>query len=988
MIVCLYYIINHVSNNPDIIKLLTNQNGKIRIIGNMIFMESLMDQKQGNFPTPSTGLELNFEGEQNKYRKPVKRKKGCLKPLLIIMFVSLLLLVGGAFFLYVYIVSQLPDVSNLRAKASQFETLRIMDRQQNLLYEVVPPEAGRRDHVTLDEISPYVLAAVIAVEDQDYYDHPGFDVRAIMRALFQNAESGETVSGASTITQQLTRNLLMSQTERYERTVNRKIKEIILAAEITRRYSKDEILEIYLNENYYGNHAYGIEAAAQTYFKKSAKNLDIGEAAFLAGLPQAPGYYDIFSNREAVLARMQTVLLLTYNLSAKRGCIPVRHGAECVRIDPVMVSDAIRKIENYEFIPGVFTIKYPHWVNYIYQMLETKFGADALYRSGYTVYTTIDPQIQDIAESSLKAQIDENRNIHVHNGAVIVMDPKNGDILAMVGSPDFQDTEHAGQVNMAVSPRQPGSSIKPLIYAAAFEKGWTPATLIWDVETDFSPTGKKEDLLYSPPYHPTNYDGLFHGPVLAREALASSLNIPAVKALQFVGVYDDPNTQLTGDGFIPFAKRLHVNSLDKAGYGLAVSLGGGEVTLLELTNAYAVFAENGEYIPARGILKITDHQGKTIYDPGTPVPEKVLNEEYAFQISSILSDDNARLLGFGPGSILNLSFPAAVKTGTTNDYRDNWTIGYNADIVVGVWVGNADNSPMTGSTGVTGAAPVWHSIMEEASAVRSEIRNAVFIRPQGIEDVMICADSGTRPGADCKNLKWEVFAKYQPPLSENEGFISTYYYDPWSGKLVSAECAAPAELKQFLNVREKEAQAWIKGTSAGREWAERIHAEDLDFIPEGSVLYPPCGFPTVELVSPANGTVIRDDHVDIAAVIYALDGIYPYSVEFARTNDPENWMIIANNLMEPHHEPGIVANWYTYGLENGDYLLRIRMIRENGKYYERVNHVRLETGSSESVDWPEQNFDHNFPNQPAYEINEGTSIMTEQGEIYIPPEIH
>ena len=280
------------------------------------------------------------------------------------------------------------------------------------------------------------------------------------------------------------------------------------------------------------------------------------------------------------------------------------------------------------------------------------------------------------------------------------------------------------------------------------------------------------------------------------------------------------------------------------------------------------------------------------------------------------------------------------------------------------------------------------SLFLKAAAVRSEIRNAVFIRPQGIEDVMVCADSGTRPGADCTNLKWDVFAKYQPPLSENEGFISTYYYDSWSGKLVSAECAARAELKKFLNIREKEAQAWIKGTSAGRQWAERIHAEDLDFIPEGSILYPPCGFPTVELVSPANGTVIRDDRVDIAAVIYALDGIYPYSVEFARANDPENWMIIANNLLEPHYEPGRVADWYTFGLEDGDYLLSIRMIRENGQYYERVNHVRLETGSSESVEWPEQNFDHNFPGQPAYEINGGTSVMTEQGEIYIPPEIH
>ena len=928
----------------------------------------------------SSDLNLNFEAEENRNnRGNISKKRSCFRFLFFGLLISLLIVFIILFCFYKYIVSQLPDVSNLRAKASQFETLRIMDRKQNLLYEIVPPEAGRRDYVTLDDISPYLLAAVIAVEDQDYYNHPGFDIRAIMRAFFQNAESGTTISGASTITQQLTRNLLMSENERNQRTIERKIREIILAAEITRRYSKDEILEIYLNENYYGNHAYGIEAAAQTYFKKSAKNLDLGESAFLAGLPQAPGYYDIFSHREAVLSRFKTVLLLTYELNAQKGCIPIRNGSNCVRIDPVMVNDAIQKIEDYDFIPGEFKIKYPHWVNYIYQNLEKIYGADFLYRSGFTVLTTIDPIIQDIAENVLEEQIRNSSGVNLHNGAVIVMDPQCGDILAMVGSPDFNDSEHAGQVNMSVSPRQPGSSIKPFVYAAAFEKGWTPATLIWDVETDFSPTGKAEDLQYSPPYHPANYDGLWHGPVLVRQALASSLNIPAVKALQYVGVYNDPQTG-ESNGFIPFAKRFHIDSLDKAGYGLAVALGGGEVTLLEITNAYAVFANNGQYVPSRGILKIMDARGKIIYEAGEPIAEKVLKEEYAYQISSILSDDNARALGFGIGSLLNLSFPAAVKTGTTNDYRDNWTIGYNRNLAVGVWVGNADNQPMTGSTGITGAAPVWHEIMERTAGVYTDIRNGLFIRPQGIEDQMICADSGTRPGKNCTNLKWEIFLRNQLPLSENEGFISTYYYDSWSGKLVSQECISGAELKEFLNVREQEARYWIKGTSAGRQWAEQIHAENLDFIPDGDILFPPCSYPTVDIVSPPDGVTIFEDEVDIVGVVNASDGIYEYSVEFASTDNPDHWMVIANNLQKANYTPDIITVWNTNGLDNGEYLLKIRMNRGKDLYFEKINRVRIEHQNTSNDVW---NMQYDFdPNPHIQTPSPGFIISDDNGDIY------
>ena len=910
-----------------------------------------------------TGSPGNNSEDKHKKRKT-------WKIVLIIIGIILLILVLGLFIFYSLFLFQLPDVSNLRGKASQFETMRIYDKNGGLLYEIVPPEAGRRDYVTIDRISPYALATVIAVEDQDYYSHPGFDIAAIIRAVFQNAESNETVSGASTITQQLARNLLLSQDERYERTYSRKIKEIVLATEINRRYSKDEILEIYLNENYYGEHAYGIEAAAQTYFHTSAQNLNFAQAAFLAGLPQAPGYYDPHSNREATLGRFQTVLLLSYNLAAERGCISVRSGAECVRIDPLMVSNAVSTIEAYDFPEGNFDIRYPQWVNYVYTILEKQYGADSLYRSGFSVYTTLDPDIQDMVQEQVRSQIDSLAGLNVHNGAAVVMDPKTGDILAMVGSPDFSDSEHSGQVNMAISPRQPGSAIKPLIYTAAFEKGWTPATVIWDVETDFSPTGKAEDLRYSPPYHPVNYDGTFHGPVLARQALASSLNIPAVKALQYVGIYDDPRTG-KNDGFISFAKRLHVDSLDKAGYGLSIALGGGEVTLLELTNAYSAFANNGRYVPSRAILRIENHKGEVIFSAGEPFYEDVIRPEYAYQISSILSDDSARALGFGYNSILNVNFPAAVKTGTTNDYRDNWTIGYNSNLLVGVWVGNADNQPMIQSTGVSGAAPIWRNVMEGAAGFRPDVRSGAFVRPNNMIDAYICSLTGTLPDQNCRQVKLESFANDQPPAAPQDGFIRQVMLDTWSGKIASAECSQHAELKTVLAVQEPEVIYWVKGTAQGRQWAEQNDLKDLDVLTTDEVLVPPCGYPALDLISPADNVVIDDDVIDIIVTGYAETPDLRISVEFTEGPGTGDWKIIRNDIMMQSYTPVKAAEWYVGDLQPGEYLIKVRMGRDGGTYYEVIHHVFI----NHELDFEyDDDFDNYFSYiddpQPFYEYSD------------------
>ncbi|KUK90542.1 MAG: penicillin-binding protein, partial [Marinimicrobia bacterium 46_43] len=662
-------------------------------------------QEASKTPTKTTSQKSQRGSKPKRPKKPKTRKKfggRLLKAFLLFVFLIILAaLVLGSIGIYQYfrISSSLPDVNELRENAAQFETTRILDRDGHLLYEIIDPNAGRRTYVPLEDISAELIAATIATEDKDFFTNPGFDLFAMTRALIQNYTAGEIQSGASTITQQLARALLLDPAERYEQSYERKAREIVLAYEITRQYSKEEILELYLNENFYGNMAYGVQAASETYFNASAEELNLWQASFLAGLPQGPSIYDIYTNREATLYRQRSVLVLMYELSSERGCIDVGTGRPPVCVTYAEATQAGIDLSNYVFPDQNFFMRYPHWVVYIKSLLEAQFDSQTIYRSGFTVYTTLDPDLQSKAESIVRSQLAELEENNASNGALMAMDPKTGEILAMVGSANFNDDEIDGQVNMALSQtRQPGSAIKPLTYVAAFEKGWTPATLIWDVPTEFPPSTDPFDT--NPPYEPVNYDGKFHGPVSLRSALANSYNIPAVKTLEFVGVYDDPNTPAE-DGLISFAQRLGVTSLTRNDYGLALTLGGGEISLKELTGAYATLANMGRKIPSVAITKIVDHTGNIVYEYETPPGDQVVRAEHAYLISSILSDKSARVPMFGTNPVINLDFQAAVKTGTTNDFRDNWTVGYTPDLVVGTWVGNTDYTPMVNTTGLT-----------------------------------------------------------------------------------------------------------------------------------------------------------------------------------------------------------------------------------------------------------------------------------------------
>ncbi len=871
-------------------------------------------------------------------RKPSRfdgqRALGCfLRSLVAGLFVGVaLIILALAFVIYKYyeIASELPSVEDLRARASQFETTRILDRDGNLLYEINNPGTGKRIYVPLEDISPNLVAATLAIEDKDFYTHKGFDPLAILRAFWQNLQSGETVSGASTITQQLARALLLTPEERASQSYMRKVREAILATEIERRYTKNEIIELYLNEIYYGNLSYGIEAAAETYFGKRADELTLGEAAFLAGLPQAPSVYDVYAARDVALVRFQNVILAMLALSDERGCIQVSNSPAPVCVDGVAAAAALQEIQNYAFVPPVSDMRYPHWVQYIRTELEKLYDPQTIYRSGFTVHTTLDPTLQDAAQEMITNQVAAIADLHVTGGALVAIRPSTGEILAMVGSPDFYNEENSGQINMAVSPtRQPGSSIKPLTYLAAFEKGWTPATLLWDVRTEFPPSGLDNDP--NPPYIPDNYSRNFWGPVTVRTALANSLNIPAVRTLYFVGVYDDPDTPQQ-DGLVGMAQRLGITSLTRDDYGLSLTLGGGEVSLLEMTGAYAVIANNGLRVPPFAISRIEDFTGEVVYEYQAPAGEQVLKPQHTFLITSILSDRAARAPVFGYNSILNLPFPAAVKTGTSNDARDNWTLGFTPDLAVGVWVGNPDYTPMGDTTGVTGAGPAWAQFMTFAVPYLTDGNPTPFTRPEGIIEQTICTVSGTQPSRWCPERREEYFYVEQPALTPDHDLWVELLLDTWTGLPATPECSEFTETKLVLNVTDEWAIKWIRDTEKGQQWARDMGFDPVIFMPKGR-----CDADDphahLEFVALPDGATLSQSPFPISFIAEADDGFRSASLEY---DAGSGWVLLAANpLSSPY-------SWDLTGLTAGPVTLRLRLESHSGGYAERTVKVNLQ----------------------------------------------
>ena len=904
------------------------------------------------FTTPSKSKTTPKPPSSRDFRSASRGRKNARRPkfwtCLIQTIVGLLFLgiVGviavGSLVVYQYfrISATLPSVEELQAKASQFETTRIFDRTGKLIYEIIDPNAGRRSYVKLSDISSYVILATIATEDKNFYANPGYDLPALFRALWQNYTSRTIVSGASTITQQLARNLLMGPDERGQQTVERKAREIILSARITQLYSKDQILELYLNENNYGNMAYGIEAAAESYFHTTASQLTLGQAVFLVGIPQSPSIYDIFTNPDETYHRSEQVMTLVYQyLKENNYCVRLGSNAApiCASIDDL--SAAAKEISTTSFSKPNFNMLYPHWVNYIRSILEQEYGDPTIYRSGFQVYTTLDPALEDAAQQMVSQQVQALGALHVLDGALVAIQPSTGEILAMVGSADFNNDAISGQINMAVQPRQPGSSIKPITYTAAFEKGWTPATLIWDIPSTFPPSGLPNDP--NPPYEPNNYDNRFHGPVTVRTALANSYNIPAVKTLQFVGIYDNPNNAQPG-GFISMARRLGITTLDRPDYGLSLTLGGGDVTLLDLTSAYSVFANSGKRVEPVGILKITDYQGNLVYEYKPPAGEQVIRAEHAYLITSILSDNDARTPMFGRNSLLNLSFPVAAKTGTTNDFRDNWTLGYTPDLTVGVWVGNADYTPMVNTTGLTGAAPIWSQFMQYAEMALTNNNPSPFVRPPGIVENVICSSSGASPSDKCPETRTEIFAYDQPPLSSDYDFWKEEYIDTWSGLKFSSTCPGVVAKAPVINITDPAAIDWIKNSSQGQSWANGMgFSKPYLFVPTKDCS---SSDPKVNLnfIGLSEGQVITNGLLDIYAVVNASSDYENFRLDYQLASGAGGWITLIPENNNQYQNPTKLISWDVSALPQGDITLRLWMNSTQGTYAERRVTIHLQ----------------------------------------------
>lgn len=662
---------------------------------------------------------------------------------------------------------------------------QILDRSGETLYNVYVNQ--RRNPVGLSDIPLYLRQATIAIEDKNFYKHKGFDVFGILRGFTRIFTRGYA-QGGSTLTQQLVKNVLLSS----DRTLVRKIKEFVLAIQIETKYSKDEILQMYLNEAPYGGTAWGVEAASEIYFGKKVKDLDLIESAILAGLPQSPSRYSPYSSTpKAYVERTKQVF---------------RRMREDGYITGSQEKNANSDVPNISFQPQGASFKAPHFVQYVQKILTERYGEAAVEQGGLKVTTTLNLALQDKAQGIVSEEIAKVEKQHITNGAVVVINPGTGEILAMVGSKNFNDPNYDGQVNVTTSLRQPGSAFKPFTYVTAFKKGYTASTLIMDVATTF-PGGAN-----NPDYNPVNYDGKYRGPMQLRYTLGNSINMAAVKLLAMVGIKDVLETAYSM-GITTLPPTLE--TLNKV--GLSLTLGGGEVRLLDLTDAYAPFMNNGFKVEPLAILKVEDKDGKVLEEAKPEKGKRVISEEQAFLIANILSDNLAREIIFGLNSLLNITGKQiAVKTGTTNDKRDNWTIGGNSQAVVGVWVGNNDNTPMLSvASGVSGASPIWRKVLLEALKDKP---NVSFDIPSNIVSANVDFVSGYR-SHDGFPSRMEYFIKGTEPGDDTIHMMLKICKT--DGKLANPSDIAGGnyDQKEFFIFKEEDPTS---GVGQANKWQEGI----------------------------------------------------------------------------------------------------------------------------------------------------------------------
>ena len=953
-------------------------------------------QPVNDYPTPPAAAPP--APRRAKPKKPRGRRFGCCGCALMAILsagVILAALLGVALVLGSVYVSRLTarletGLQKLeQVDARQlFQTTRIYDRNGALLYEVF--DEGRRTLVRIENVPQHLIDATIATEDDTFWDNPGVDLPSIVRAFIQLLTEGEIVSGASTITQQVVRQLAFDYEYRTAESWQRKLEEAILAMQLSQRKTKSEILELYLNVSYYGNLAYGVETAAQVYFGKSARDLNLAQAALLAGLPQSPAELDPLSPdaavRQTVKDRQRTVLDLM-----------VRHGY-ITQAQADAAYDEVLVMHN----PNV-ALNAPHFTVYAQGELEKlmqAIGQDpARIRSGgLQVYTSLDLRYQALVEQVAREQVAALRDAHhLTNAAVVVIHPPTGEILAMLGSVDYHDDSIDGRVNVAISPRQPGSSVKPITYAAALEQGWTAADILWDTPTEID-TGVGT-------YVPMDYDRAFHGPVRVRDALANSYNIPAVQTLRQIGI----------SNFLSMAARLGIRTLgaDPSRYGLSLTLGGGELTLLELTQAYAVFANDGYLVPTAAVICVLDSEGNILYQyenrcpRGTAAPATinaaakrypVLDPRIAFILSDILADNAARTPMMGANSpLFTGDLPTSVKTGTSDEWRDNWTVGFTRNLAVGVWAGNSDGSAMVNISGLQGAAPIWNQTMmgiyanqDLLAALAREGRLTPDYRqpPAGMSRREICRLSSLQdPASECPSTSVEWFLDSPPAVPQPDGSLAApppspvppatpedpaaplateVSYGVWVATVLPIPpelqaalappatdepampppryCIAPAGWKDRPEAAPFAQQLWFiepppvrDDEIRARQWAEARGIPVLPYLicDDGLLAQVAGGAGGIQAVwritEPKPGDEVRGVVPIMGAAHFRNDEVQFYKIEIGQGTNPTAWV----TLGETHSQPvvdGVLEYLHADALPAGDWVICLELVKWDGNY--------------------------------------------------------
>lgn len=785
-------------------------------------------------------------------------------------------ILGFIIILFAWFAKDLPTPGKIKQRQAVASS-QIFDRNGNALYSF--HGEVRRVVIPDSDIPDHMKNAAITAEDRSFFRHFGFNLKGILRAAYNNLfHKTSYVSGGSTITQQYVKNSLLTS----QKTFVRKIKELILSIELEIMYSKKDILTMYLNEIPWGSNAYGVEAASNIYFNKSAKDLSLAESATLAAMIRAPSYYS------------------PYGIHPDKREIRTNYVLDSMEDLGYISSDEAERAKleakNLTFTAPRESITAPHFVMYVKEKLIEKYGEQMVEEGGLKVTTTLDLDKQKMAEEAVK-EAAEGRlsNINASNTALVAIDPKTGQILSMVGSADFFNKDIDGQVNVATSLRQPGSSFKPIVYATAFKGKYNPGYVLWDVPTDFGG------------YNPRNYDGSTHGPVTMRNALAWSLNIPAVKTLYLAGL----------DKSLETAKDMGITSLtDRDRYGLALVLGGGEVTLEQLTGAYGVFANQGTYAQTTPILKVEDSRGKILEEYKLD-EKKALDSQIAYEISNVLSDNDARSAVFGSNSPLYLGDrPAAAKTGTTSEYRDAWTVGYTPQLVTGVWVGNNDNTPMAaGSAGAMAAAPIWNRFMRSALEGQPVEQ---FTRPPQIKDITVDKLSNKLPTDNSPETITDIFADWQIP-KERDNIHLKIKIDKFTGKKATDDCpAAFTEEKTFTDLHSEvpDNPNWENPVrDAAKEYGITI-----DYPPTETSCTGLSAKPDINITSPANNAAVSTNFTVKTSVATAAGVV---KVEFyvddslVSVDSTADFSANVTGLSKGRHRVSVIA-YSASGLTNSD----------------------------------------------------------------------